>query len=408
MKEGRFFFGVANSAFQVEGQPAPSDWREWTYISGKIKDASNADRACEFWSRYEEDFDLARELGCNAFRLSLAWDRIETEEGKFDEAAVEHYARMLAALRDRGLEPFVTLHHFVLPAWLAARGGFLASNFEKAFVSYARFVVEKLRQSSAKPKYWMTFNEPNVVARGAYLAGDWPPGIRDRMDLARQAIAAMARAHNETLKELSSHEILWGVAHHMRPFFVGDRNPLSYLVAYMIDRIFNWNFLDLITGSRLSRRLDFIGLNYYGRLMIKMTKRPPFFEVFEGSGDKTDLGWEIYPSGLSIICGKIFKRYRLPIFITENGLADANDLKRSNFIREHFVEVQALRAQNVPIQGYFHWSLTDNFEWSEGLEPRFGLVGIDYQTQDRQKRKSFETYRELIHSDRPRGDQRDP
>ncbi|MDB5036685.1 MAG: beta-glucosidase, partial [Bacteriovoracaceae bacterium] len=388
-----FFWGVANSAFQVEGSPAESDWKKWTRETGKIKDSSNADIACDFWNRFEEDFDLAQKIGCTAFRISIAWDRIQPTPSTWDEKALDHYEKIIISMRKRGLEPWVTLHHFVLPEWLAKEGGLLAKDFVQHFISYSEKVVRRLSKSPATVKYWMTFNEPNVLARGGYLVAEWPPGFRDRMDLAVESLAQMAEAHIRSVTALSDLNVLFGVAHHVRPLHGKGFNPLNSALAWMLDSIFNRHFIDSLGGNiyfwapgvkSIKRKipnakpLDFLGINYYGRLLVSASIKPPFFNITEGPGEKTDLGWEIFPEGLFELTKKLYRRYKIPIIITENGLADQNDSKRSKFIQDHIFQIERARKADIPIEGYFHWSLTDNFEWAEGLSSRFGLIGIDY------------------------------
>jgi len=422
-----FLGGVSNSAFQVEGSPVESDWTRWTKIPGKIKDASNAERASDFWNRYEEDFAWSEKLGAKAFRLSIAWERIEPREGVFDDKALAHYEQMLVALRRRGQEPVVTLHHFVLPAWLADKGGLEAPEFAALFSRYASKVTDRLALAPANVRLWMTFNEPMVLVHQGYLKGEWPPGRRDDARGAMRAAANMAKAHLLTVvaERVKHPDTLWSVAAHWRVF-----QPVGKWLDPWFARLSNWafntQFLDSLhsgkilfwmPGSEIVRdrvelggrsSMDYAGLNYYGRLMVEFTPKPPFVVVEEGPGPKQDLKWEMYPDGLEQAAKDIYVRYRLPIFVTENGLADAQDQWRAQFTADHLAALQRAQSAGVPVVGYLHWSLTDNFEWAEGLKSRFGLIEIDYATGNRKPRASLEAVAKILREWKPSNDPKKP
>jgi beta-glucosidase len=412
-----WLMGAGNSAFQVEGSPIESDWSRWTKTPGRIHDGSNADVATSFWTRYDEDFALAQKLGSNAFRVSIAWERVEPKEGVFDEKALDGYAAMIAAMRKRGLEPLVTLHHFVNPAWLADKGGLEAPDFPELFVRYAEKVVDRLVVAPASVRLWMSFNEPMVLTHTGYLKGHWPPGRKDDARGTIRASAAMARAHLRAVSLLRARHpsTLWSVASHWRDF-----QPVGKWLDPWFAKLSNWafnaQFMDSVRtgkvlfwmpGSELVRDrieiadgkpgLDWFALNYYGRMMIEFTPKPPFVVTSEGSGPKQDLGWEMYPAGLLNAVRQIGARYPgLPIVVTENGLADAGDRWRAKFIAEHLDSLKVARSEGLPVRGYVHWSLTDNFEWAEGLGSRFGLVEVDYSTGARKPRPSFDAYGALV------------
>jgi beta-glucosidase len=420
-----FMWGVANSAFQVEGNPGASDWTRWTKTQGKIHDASNADRATDFWNRYEEDFDMAATLGVESFRISVAWERIEPAPGRWDEDALDHYEKMIEAMRKRGLEPIVTLHHFVLPTWIADRGGLEFKEFPRYFTRYALKVVSRLSARPARVKWWMTFNESMGQVAAGYLSPLWPPGVFDTTR-ATQAAANLIRAHiysTLALRNLKGGQGLRiGLAHNWRPFYAASKFSLAdRVIAGQAESIYNKNYLDSVStgkikvgfpGARAVREkikipkdvklLDYVGINYYGRYMIQMIFKSPFVRLFEGPGPKTDMGWEIFPQGLYPVLKKAYARYKLPILISENGIADEKDSRRTDFIEKHVREIHRARSEGVPVIGYLYWSLTDNFEWAEGLKPRFGLVEIDYKTQARLPRPSFYAFSKLLRS-RPQG-----
>ena len=424
------WWGVACAAFQVEGEPADSDWRSWTREPGRIRDGSDADRATEFWRRYEIDLKLAADAGMNAFRLSLAWDRIETAPGVYDEDAIAHYRKILIAVRAHGLEPHVTLHHFVTPGWLARVGGLLSETFPARFASFARRIVPEFSRDGLV-REWTTFNEPNVCVAGGYLAAEFPPGRKDDFAAANLASYHLALAHREAVRVLRHamgeeiRSIRIGIVMHMRPFAPARPwHPFDRLIAAVSSWVFNRQILDgALTGhvrswfpgtAMLRSRLpawtagagygkrafagvEFIGINYYGRMLVRFTWKAPFVIVTEGPREpKSDLGWEIYPEGLEEILVDTHRRYGLPIVIAENGVADSTDRLRPDFIRSHLASMNRAIGRGVNVEGYLHWTLTDNFEWANGLVPRFGLVEIDYETQERKPRPSYFVYRDSI------------
>jgi beta-glucosidase len=412
-----FFWGVGHSAFQVEGSPRDSDWREWTRTPGKILDKTDAEEATDFWNRYDEDFALARELGANSFRLSIAWERIETAKGVWDDEALAHYEKILVSCRGHGLEPIVTLHHFALPLWLAREGGLCAPDFVERFAEYAERVVARLSRDGARVVWWMTFNEPLVMVNMGYLVGEWPPGAKGDAKGAMKAAKNLVRAHFaavERMRPLGS-QLKISIAQHWRDFQPKRFwNPFDRAASIYLDEVFNRNFIRaLVTGwnvwwmpgsSEKPEKLalpedrpsiDYIGINYYGRMMAVATAKPPFLTVEEGAGLKTDLGWEIYPIGLTNVLESA-SRYDLPILISENGLADAKDTERAEFLRNHIDAVTVAVKKGVDVIGYMHWSIVDNFEWAFGLKPRFGLVAYDYAKKQRRPRPSFEAYKNII------------
>lgn len=411
-----FRMGVANASFQVEGHPADSDWYRWTHTSGKIQDGSNADLATDFWNRYEEDFKLARSLGANTFRISIAWERIEPSPGAFNLEALAHYAKMIASMRAYRLEPIVTLHHFVLPAWLAAEGGLLSPRFPEAFARYSALVVSKLARAPLSVKLWMTLNEPNIEIQSGYVEGSWPPGMKSPR-AALKAYGALAVAHIEAtraIRALGIPGVRIGFAHHWRPFYPLTSSRADAKASQVADDFFNQQFVRaLMTGKirfsipflgRVSRdvplpsgkpTLDYLGLNYYGRSLVQVKLRWPFLSFLSGNGPKSDLGWEVFAPGLydSLVSAS---KYGLPLIVSENGIADRDDKLRARFIEEHLQQILKAKKAGIPVMGYLHWSLTDNFEWAMGLSPRFGLVRIDYATQRRIPRPSFSRFREMI------------
>jgi beta-glucosidase len=412
-----FLFGTATSATQIEGGCTTSDWFEFARQPGRIKGGDRPDVACDAWRRWEGDVALQRSLGLGAHRMSIEWARIEPRPGEIDRAALDRYREMVGALRDAGIEPMITLHHFTLPAWLAQRGGLLADGFPERLAEFARVAVAALGDLCAR---WITINEPNVLAAQAYLLGDWAPGARSPLS-AVKAHHRLLEAHVATyraLKEAQGDAAKVGVAHHLR-VAEPDRpgSPLDRAAARTFARVFNEAFAMATCEGRMYGPLDgllalarprgfrvadargtqdFFGINYYSRDVVRFAANRPA-ELFcwrrvPPGAALSDLGWEIYPAGLGRLVRSWARRSGVPVYVTENGIADAADSKRAAFLVDHLTELGRAIADGVDVRGYFHWSLTDNFEWAEGYAPRFGLFEVDYETQERRARESARVY----------------
>jgi beta-glucosidase len=413
-----FLFGTATSATQIEGHCPTSDWSVFARQAGRIKHGDRPDLACDSWNRWPEDVALQKGLGLGAYRLSVEWARIEPHEGHIDGPALDGYRRLLGALRDAGIVPMVTLHHFTLPQWLAQRGGLLASDFARRFAGFARVVVEALGDLC---ELWITINEPNVLAAHSYLLGAWPPAEKSPW-AALRAHYRLLEAHvsaYRTIKEARGDQARVGIAHHLR--IVQPRRPDAARdrgAAVAFDRIFNAAFADAVCDGSMYGGLDallagagrfrvaeargtqdFFGINYYSRDVVRFSPRHAA-ELFVARGiprgaEVSDLGWEIYPEGLGILVRRWAGRSRLPVYVTENGIADSTDAKRAPFLVRHLAELARAIADGVDVRGYFHWSLLDNFEWAEGYGPRFGLVEVDYATLERRPRPSAKLYADI-------------
>jgi beta-glucosidase len=406
-----FLWGAATSAHQVEGGNTLNDWWDWEQ-AGRVPQSSGA--ACDHWNRFREDFDLAHALRHNAHRFSVEWSRIEPEPGRFSDDAVAHYRSVIAALAMRGIAPVVTLHHYTLPRWLARRGGLLAPEFEERF---ERFVAHVAPVFAEQVRWWITFNEPVVLVYKSYLLGQWPPGHQSYPEALR-AIRVLLRSHvraYHVLKALAPDSRV-GIAKHVLALSSCDpRNPFDRLSTRTRDFLFNELFVDALhTGAlrvpglyweRLGsgRTLDFIGLNYYTRDFVRnsgldlpgLLGSACKLEHHQYVGKRNSLGWEIYPEGLGQFLAR-FRRFRLPLLITENGMSTERDEDRWFFLVLHLWQVARALGQGVPIVGYLYWSLLDNYEWANGYDARFGLIGVDYATQTRSVRESARRLADVI------------
>lgn len=369
-----FLWGASTAAYQVEGGIENTDWAE-AAREGKVPVCG---RACDHYNRFEQDFDLAVNLGHNAHRFSIEWARIEPEEGKFDRHEIEHYRQVLQALKARKLTPFVTLWHFTQPLWFSDSGGFLRKDGSEIFARYCRFVVEEL---GGEAEFWMTINEPQVVVGDGYLKGKFPP-FKKNLFVYLRVFSALMEAHKAAYAAMKAvrADIKIGIATHNIDFDpAGD--PLSRAVASFLDSFWNHRFLKKTAGCH-----DFIGLNHYFHhpLGKRAAKDVP----------RSDMGWELHPPSLYRLIMDL-KRYHLPIYITESGLADAHDVLRERYILGYVGAVHDAIKDGADVRGYLHWSLLDNYEWAEGFKQRFGLIEIDYNTLTRSIRPSARVYEDI-------------
>jgi len=371
-----FLWGTATSAYQVEGGIGNNDW---------AKDFP-AGRCCDHYNLYEKDFDLIKKLNQNAYRFSIEWSRIEPRERDFDQKEIEHYRKVLLALKERKIKVMLTLNHFTNPLWLSEIGGW--ENPDIIFY-FSRFSKRIFSEFSDLVDFWLTINEPMVYASKSYLEGSWPPKKKSFLSFLR-VVKNQISSHKKVFEEFHKikKDVKVGIAKNNFYFEPFNQNSLLDRFNVFLNRYF-WNEFFL---NRIKNHLDFIGLNYYMHQRIK-------FPAQNKNENKilSDIGWEIYPEGI-YHCLKELKKYQKPIFITENGLADVKDKLRKDFVKEHLKWVHKAIEEGVEVKGYFHWSLIDNFEWEKGFEPRFGLIEIDYQTLERKIRPSAKFYAKICQS----------
>lgn len=418
-----FLWGAATSSHQIEGGNVANDWHEWEQ-KGRTTDPSG--RACDSYERYEEDLELARSLGHSAHRFSIEWSRIQPAEDRWDDEAVRHYQQVIKAIRTRGMEPVVTLHHFTIPAWLAKQGGWECSKAPEYFAAYTRVMVRALGPDI---RFWITFNELNVMAYKGFLEGDWPPGkhsLHAIWKASRHLVQAASRSYEAIHAEYQKHA--WpacrvGVAHHLLCTDPSDPSKASDRRAAARRKFFNNDFflrllaadphdwLVILAGCSGKRRaFDFIGVNYYFREIIRSLPKGKFWERLIGEvdrthpeyarGDKNDLGWAIYPEGLRRTAIDAYRAYRVPLFVTENGICTHDEEQRARFIQDHLAALHCAMREGVEVIGYLYWSLLDNFEWSIGYSPKFGLIAVDPQTLNRTPKTSAEKYARICRANR--------
>jgi beta-glucosidase len=420
-----FFWGSSNSAYQVEGGNR-NNWTEWekkrtasflfrsaeggianagrkrgealkekleevkknwpnyilnNYPNPLQKENYISSRSCDHYNRYEEDFDIAKSLGHNAHRFSIEWSRIEPEEGRFNKKEIEHYREVIRALRRRKIEPFVTIWHWTIPLWVRDKGGFESKKTSYYFLRYAERITQEFKNDV---KFWITINEPEIYAGNSYLKGIWPPQKKKLFSYFK-IFKNLIKIHRQAYKIIKNINIDFqvGIAKNNIYFEACQNKIINYFLKNLADWWWNFYFL-----NKIKKHQDFIGLNYY------FHNRIDFGFNRNENKEVSDTGWEIYPEGIYHVL-KDLKKYNKPIFITENGLADAGDKKREKFIKEHLRWIHKAIEEGVDVQGYLYWSLLDNFEWDKGFWPRFGLVEIDYKTLERKVRSSAFKYGEI-------------
>lgn len=394
-----FLWGTATSSHQVEGNNTNNDWWAWER-QGRTKESSG--QATRHYELFDRDFKLAGELNHNAHRFSIEWSRIEPQENVFDNREIEHYREVIRSLRKYHLEPIVTLHHFTCPQWFSRQNGWL--NCRAAFW-FNRYVGKIVQVLGGDVHFWVTINEPMVVAYQGYLSGRWPPGEKS-FKKTWQVVRTFTNAHclaYETIHALYQQN-RWltpaiSVAQSLIPFKVCPQSPnlFCHAAVFLRHRLFNLYFLE-----RIKSHLDYIGANYYFQEIISNDRCLGYGlgggkcnKVHGHVGRVNSLFWDSYPEGLfEVLCW--LRKFKKPILITENGTCEENDQWRWQFIEEHLTQLKRALAQRIPVIGYLYWSLLDNFEWQEGFGPRFGLVEVDYQSFSRTPRASAYKLAEMI------------
>lgn len=378
-----FIWGTATSAHQTEGNNTNCDWWKWEVEKDGRRDLplEASGQACDSYNRYSEDFELCKQLNTNAIRLSIEWARIEPRKGMYDTKALDHYKKVLKTAKEKGLKTFVTFHHFTNPVWLAEAGGWLNFKTPGLFAVFARKSAEYLGEYCDTIA---TINEPQVYASMSYIVGTWPPQKKCLL-LALIVQINMIRAHNaayKKIKQVCNKPV--GIVKNISWYEYSSYTFLDKVIAKTL-YYFNSHFFI----KPISKNLDFIGLNYY------FTNRVVKLKISNPDNPVNDLGWWINYEGLYKVLMSL-KKYDLPIFITENGLADSHDRQRTDFIKKMLTQVHAALSHGVKVKGYFYWSLLDNYEWHHGFWPRFGLIEVDRENGlKRVPRKSFYDYAEI-------------
>ncbi len=382
-----FLWGAATSSYQVEGNNKHSDWWAWEQ---NRPPKYRCGMSCNQYELYEKDFDLIKQLNHNAHRLSIEWSRIEPREGQFDSHEIEHYKKVLQALKDRGVTVMLTLWHFTLPLWVAEQGGWENGATVKYFERFVKKIVPEIADNV---DLWVTLNEPGVYIYETYIVREWPNAKKSLMGQIK-TFWNLAQAHKRVYKFLH-HSFPAGkpigIAQNVMSFEPFHKHSvIEQLVVITNDLLTNHLFYFFTKGTH-----DFLGINYYFHGRFKHEGLiPEAVSSLPQTHDVSDLGWEIYPEGIFDVLTDLSDD--IPIYITECGIATTNDDRRNRFLIAYLQEVARAIKSGVNVRGFFYWSLLDNFEWHRGFDPRFGLVEVDYLTFERQIRPSALVYTDII------------
>ena len=431
-----FVWGTATSSYQIEGAwnqdgKGESIWDRFSHTPGKIENGDHGDVACDHYHRWREDIALMKDLGLNAYRFSISWPRILPEgRGRVEMAGIDFYSRLVDGLLEAGIEPYITLYHWDLPQALEDQGGWPARFIVDDYVNYADVVSKALGD---RVKKWITLNEPWVSAFVGYLEGRHAPGVKDLS-------AAVAASHHLLLSHGMAVPVIRrnvsgavvGITLNMSPIEPASPSAADRDAAAFRDGYINRWFLDPLTGrgypqdvadqwdsdlafvqpgdlARIAVPIDFIGVNYYTRHIARSAKvaeeanRPV---LVKPNPETTEMGWEVFPYGLYKTLGRLYFDYDFrSIYITENGAAfpdqvdvdgQVNDAHRLSYLQRHLEMVHKAIEAGIPVDGYFYWSLLDNFEWGYGYRPRFGIIRVDFDTLERTLKQSALFYKEVI------------
>ena len=415
-----FMWGTATAAHQVEGNNTNNNWYAWEHQKdnngkSRIHNNDKSGMAANHWNLYRDDIRLMNDLGVGYYRFSVEWSKIEPESGIINEEALEHYRDVCVALIDSGLTPVITLHHFSHPIWFEELGAFEKEENIEHYVRFSELVFNKL--SDIVP-IWCTINEPAVYVTQGYFNGVFPPGKKDPL-LAGYVMRNLLNAHVQVYQHLKTlpngANVQIGLVKNITQLDPLRRwHILDWYFSRILNDVFTNSTLDLFTKGEFDfylpamadisyinydaiNSLDFIGLNYYSRWHVKgqLNLAEPFTFELRPQDIQTDMPYAIYPEGFYKAV-KTIAKLNVPIIITENGIADDKDDRRSLFIKRYLYALFKTIEEGYDIQGYFYWSLMDNFEWAEGYMMKFGLYDVDFNTQKRTLRYGSQSFVDIV------------
>lgn len=432
-----FLFGTATSSYQIEGAAnedgrTPSIWDTFSKTEGKTYNGDTGDIACDHYHRYKEDIGILKEIGVKAYRFSIAWPRIFPDRGKFNPKGMDFYKKLIEELLKNDIIPVATIYHWDLPQWAGDLGGWLNRD---SIYWYSEYSKKLFKEIGDMIPMWITHNEPWCASILSYGIGEHAPGHKDY----REALIAahhILLSHGEAVKifrDMNIKESQIGITLNLTPAYPASEREVDRLAAQYADGFSNRWFLDSIFKGDypidmielykkeigefdfiksedlgiISQPIDFLGINFYSRSIVKYKEDTLLKGIgVEGTGAKTDMGWEISPESLYDLLKRLDKEYtKIPIYITENGAAfkdiitedgKVHDQERIKYIKEHLKYANKFIKEGGNLKGYFLWSFLDNFEWAYGYSKRFGIVYVDYKTQKRILKDSAIWYKEVI------------
>ena len=418
-----FLWGTAIAEYQNSGSTTCplSNWAAWeknTDTKGQphITNGQKSNRSCNHWDNYIEDIALMKKLGVNSFRFSIEWSRIEPREGLFRAPALEHYEKLCEALLQNNITPMITLHHFTHPLWFEKKGGFEKEENIKYFVRFCKKVFERLGD---KVPLWCTINEPGIYVFQGYIRGEFPPGEKKQFQLAGTVLKNLLIAHKKAYKALkempNGQKASIGIVHNFlqilpyrnwNPVEAIPSNYISQLFTHSVLNFFKTGFFqfyiplyaDVTIEEDLEEKcLDFIGLNYYSHPLLqqKLSFKKPLTSSCYPQEKMGDYPYRLYPQGLYEAIEE-YSSLSVPIYITENGIPDGDDSRRSIYIPRYLYALSKAIKDGYDVKGYYYWTLMDNFEWKEGFDVKFGLYKVNFATGEKTLRNGAKSYQDII------------
>lgn len=402
-----FLWGTSTSSHQVEGNNTNNNWSLWEAEPGRIKTGEVSGIACDWWGgRWREDFKRAADSGQNTLRLSIEWSRIQPKPDSWDESAIDTYREMIHGMISLRLRPMVTLHHFTDPIWFTEKGGWENDDAPQLFLKYAQKIVPALKSIV---KDWVTINEPNMVVFCGYISGHFPPGKTKSIKKAHQVTVKMIKAHASVYEYIhqQQEDASVGISQNYRDLFPKTKSIVDRFATNASHKLYNNAIMDVLSkGSfrygpysislpKAKNTLDFVGLNYYSGNQVHFTFNVNEFLTYPKGASLSDNGFvanepESFYRGLTWASS-----YGVPVIVTENGVENDEDTFRREYLAEHIHQLWRAWSNGMPIRGYYHWSLVDNFEWENGWSYRFGLWRLNIETQERTKRPSVDFYEQI-------------
>ena len=427
-----FVWGAATSSYQIEGSTqvdgrGQSIWDTFAAIPGKTHNGENGDPGCDHYNRWASDLDLMKDMGLEAYRFSVAWPRvIPNGRGQVNEKGMAFYERLVDGLLERGITPWLTMYHWDLPQALEDKGGWPNRDTVHAFEEYAQVLSSRLGD---RVKHWITHNEPWCTAVLGYGLGIFAPGLKDKkFELQTAHHLLLSHGLSVPIIRENSKDAQVGMAPNLWPIYPASDSSEDEMAATRMDGFANRWYLDPIYGrgypkdmleayaqilpkihdgdlEKIAVPTDFLGVNYYIRHVVKHGSNEAGFEFVQTDLERTDMGWEIYPDGLRDLMVRLKNDYPVKsLIITESGSCyddtllegQINDEGRRKYLERHLESAHVAVQEGAPLDGYFAWSLMDNYEWAEGYARRFGLVHVDFETQERTLKKSGLYYRNFL------------